>query len=449
MKFLFLSVLLTGFAFAGNNDLTHRPKSFSTRAGKAVFVDFTEANYTINYDIAGESASAVADITLSVVEEGFIVFDSVEDPTSIKLDGKTVSATLQKTPNNETTVRVLDTLASAGTHKLSVTVPLKELVEFTSGGVKSAFWTSDLDERNFLERYLPASFEYDQVKMNFTVNFQGGKAEQIIYTNGMVKEKSKTNFSISYPKHFTVSSVFFHTVPKGETNEVRGSFRSIDGRDIPVVVYNKASSWTGTAGLERLKNKAELVFRELEGDYGAWPHAQLIIYNAGMGGMEYCGATMTDTGAVGHEMFHSYFARGMMPANGNSGWLDEALASWRDNGYPRSSSLSGSSGMSSHPYYTRITDQAAYSFGARFMAYLDGKLAEKGGLKSFMRHVTDKRIFAPLFVEEFSQELSAFSGIDVGGDFKKYTYGNKSSAVEKSENPVHRKMSLAELRKHL
>ena len=449
MKFIIISALMAGFAFAGNNDLTHRPKSFTARSGKAVFADFIEANYTINYDITNKSASARAEMTVNVVEEGFVVFDSVQDPTSITLDGKAITATLQKTPNNETTVRVLDASASVGTHRLVIEVPVKELVEFTAdGGVKSAFWTSDLDERNFLELYLPASFEYDQVKMSFEVNFIGGKKQQVIYTNGIVKEKSRSAYSISYPKHFNVSSIFFHTVPQGETNESRGTFRSIDGREIPVVVYNKSSSWTGTAGMDRLKAKALDVFNELEKDYGAWPHAQLIVYNAGMGGMEYCGATMTDSGALGHEMFHSYFARGMMPANGNSGWIDEALASWRDNGYPRSTSLSGGSSMSSHPYYTRITDQAAYSFGARFMAYLDGKLAEKGGLKPFMRHFHDNRIFSPIFVEEFAKELSDFNGVDVTADFRKYTYGGKSS--EKSgSHPVHRKMSLKELRNHL
>lgn len=82
------------------------------------------------------------------------------------------------------------------------------------------------------------------------------------------------------------------------------------------------------------------------------------------------------------------------------------------------------------------------------MAYLDGKLAEKGGLKPFMRHVIDKRIFSPLFVEEFSKELSQFSGVEVEADFKKYTYGGKS-VPEKATHPHHQKMTLKELKKHL
>lgn len=448
MKFLFLSVLMMTGAVAGNNDLTHRPKSFSARAGKAVFADFTEASYTITYDLTKKVATAQADITLNVVEAGHVVFDSVQDPYQIKLDGKDVTATLQKTPSNETTVRVLDTAVAVGTHKLSMEVVIDELVSFSSEGVKSAFWTSDLSERNFLERYLPASFEFDQVKMSFELSFIGGKGNQVIYTNGDVKAKSKNSYSISYPAHYNVSSIFFHTVPQGTTVETRGSFRSIDGRDIPVVVYAQKSFLSTLAGVERLKNRAAEIFAELEGDYGAWPHAQLIIYNAGMGGMEYHGATMTDSGALGHELFHSYFARGVMPANGNSGWLDEALASWRDSGYPRTTSFSGTSGMSSHPYYKRTTDMAAYSFGARFMAYMDGKLAEKGGLKPFMRHMTDKRIFSPLFVEEFIKELSDFTGVNVEPDFKKHTYGGKS-VVEKTAHPVHRKMTVEELRNYL
>lgn len=445
MKFFFLTVMMSGLALAGSNDLSHRPKSFSTRSGKAVFADFTEAAYTITYDLTTKLAVARADIALTVVEDGLIVFDSVQDPTSIKLDGVAVTATAQKTPNNETTVRVLDTSASAGAHKLSIEVPLKELVEFSADGVKSAFWTSDLDERNFMERYLPASFEYDQVKMTFDITFVGAKTTQVIYTNGIVKEKSRNAYSISYPKHFNASSIFFHTVPQGATNEIKASYRSIDGRDIPVTIYSSKSIWGGAGGLERFKTKSFEVFNELEKDYGAWPHAQLIIYNAGMGGMEYCGATMTDYSALGHEMFHSYFARGVMPANGNSGWIDEALASWRDNAYPRSESLSGSSSMSSHPYYTRITDQAAYSFGARFMSYLDGKLASKGGLKPFMRYMVDKKIFSPLFVEEFAKEMTAQTGIAVEADFRKYTYGGQATG-EKSSNPVHRKMSLKEMK---
>ena len=138
-----------------------------------------------------------------------------------------------------------------------------------------------------------------------------------------------------------------------------------------------------------------------------------------------------------------------MPANGNSGWLDEALASWRDNGYPTLTSLSGASQMSAHPYYTRITDTAAYSFGARFMSFLDGRTRPKGGLKPFMRFMVATEALKPLFVEEFIQKMEAFYQQSFNADFKRYTYGSRvvpESLARPGEQVHHRKMFLSELK---
>lgn len=452
MKVILLALFVSGLVFA-KNDLTHRPKSFSTGSGKAVFVDFISAEYDITYSAEKRSASVTATIKFEAPEAGMPIFDSVEDPTSVILDGEGVINFATKTPNNETTVRVINKVVSTGSHTLVVTVPLSTLVEYKDGGVKSAFWTSDLSERKFLERYMPANLEYDQVKMTFNVFFEGGKAQKI-YSNGFARTKTikgRTGTQISFPPYFNASSIFFHTVPEGTTDELRFSLKSIDGREIPAVVY-VGKSILGSTNLSSLKEEASKVFHELEGDYGAWPHPVLVVYNAGSGGMEYCGATMTSFSALGHELFHSYFARGVMPANGNSGWLDEALASWRDDGYQTLGSLTGTSQMSAHPYYTRTTDMAAYSFGERFMSFMDGRLKAKGGLKPFMRHMVENRKFAPLFVEEFVKEMGEFYGESVEADFKKYTFGTRNSFPTsfKSQNAhIHKKMSIEELQKFL
>lgn len=451
MKSLLLTLLCSSFAFAGSNDLAHRPRSFSVNGSKAVFADFKTADYEITYNFGARSATAKATIALDMVEEGRLIFDSVEAPTSISLDGKSVTATETRTPQGETTLRVLDVDASRGSHKLVVEVPLKSLVEFTGNGVRSAFWTSDLSERQFLERYLPANFEFDQVDMSFTVKFEGSNVDQVIYTNGSVRSLRNNTFKIDYPSYYTSSSLYFHTVPSNDMEELRFSFKSIDGRELPGVIYLKRTMMGSSRTLEDLKTKTIEIMQELESDYGAFLHNHIIVYNAGLGGMEYCGATMTSKSALGHELFHSYFARGVMPANGNSGWLDEALASWRDEGYQKSSSMMGTSRMSSHPYYTRTTDRAAYSFGERFMRYLDSKTSEKGGLKPFMRYMVDKKSKAPLFVEEFIKEMNRFYGMSFDGDFKQYTYGSSNSFSKslETEHPVHRKMTLGELKNYL
>lgn len=451
MRIFITGLLLTVSALA-SNDLAHRPRSFSSSVGKAVFVDFTEATYDISYDVSGKEALVVAWMKFNAPEAGHVIFDSVTAPTSIELDGTATSAIETQTPDKVTTVRVVRANASEGSHTLKIALPLTEMVEFLPGGIKSAFWTSDLSEREFLEYYMPASFEYDQLKIVFNVKFSGLKNKQAIYTNGVVESIGENSYRITYPSYYNVSSIFYHTVPQSAVDEVRYSLKSIDGREIPVVIYVSKGVFGGsTALLQKFRTEATNVFRELESDYGAWPHPSLTIYNAGRGGMEYCGATMTEFRALGHEMFHSYFARGVMPANGNSGWLDEALASWRDEGYLSLTKLTGTSMMSSHPYYNRVTDRDAYSFGENFMRLMEGKLKSQGGLKPFMRHMVESKTFAPLFVEEFISDMEEFYDAELESDFKKYTFGTSSDfkVMKPSKSPMHQKMSIKELRSYL
>lgn len=449
MKFMLILLMMASLAFAGENDKLHIPKSFNVNGTNAVFADFSEANYVITYDLTQKKAFVKAEIIFETVENGYPIFDSVSTPSLVKLDGSIVEAVETKTPNSESTLRYVKKLTEAGIHTLSVEVPLDTLVEFTASGVKSAFWTSDLNDRRYLERYLPANFEFDQVKMTFEINIIGAKAKHVIYTNGEMTELKSNNFKISYPEYFTSSSLFFHLVPVGTTTEKRFTLKSIDGRELPAVVYYTRTPWG--SNLDKLQAKTTEIFHELESDYGAFPHPSITVLQAGSGGMEYSGATMTDFSALGHELFHSYFARGVMPANGNAGWIDEALASWRDGGYETNTSLSGSTAMSSHAYYTRTTDTAAYSFGKRFMGYMNGKLQDKGGLKPFMRYMVDKKVFTPFFIEEFIAEMSNFYGTSLDADFKQFTFGkgNFFSPIMKMNTEIHRKMTIEEMKNYL
>src|SRR5690606_12751374 len=143
------------------------------------------------------------------------------------------------------------------------------------------------------------------------------------------------------------------------------TYTSVDGREIPITVYSPWKSRT-----KRCKKETIRVMQELEADYGPWGHPSFVAYGTlpGTGGMEHAGATATSFGALDHEMLHSYFAKGVVPANGNSGWIDEAIASWRDKGYQRlpKPGFSGSN-LGAHSPYKRNTDDRAYALGAKFM----------------------------------------------------------------------------------
>lgn len=438
----------------------HLPPSFAYKSDKAVFVDFTEATYKITYDISAGLSKVQATMKMNVIEEGHPLFDLIIDPTSVKIDGELITANEVKTPSKETTLRVLSKKVSKGAHTLEIEVPLKNLVTYASGSVKSAFWVTDLDDRFYLERYIPCNLEYDNIKMTFFVNYIGRTAPHYIFANGKVTWIDSDHAKIEYPDYFTVNSLYFHTTPQDSVELIQFNYLSVDGRELPVSIYTSSTRPAGrgnprerTEGpiLERFKKKTNEVMAELEQDYGAFKHQSVTIYNAnlssmGLGGMEYAGATVTNLNSLGHELFHSYFARGVAPANGNAGWIDESLASWRDDGYDRQATLNGSSGMAAHPLYTRKTDTAAYGFGARFMAFLDARFSAQGGLKPFMNSLLKEKLFRPILTEEFIAAMEKFYGEDLQAVFKKYVYNGKAKKQKAPTHHIHRKMGAKELK---
>ncbi len=92
MKLLIALSLFASVAMASDNDKLHRPKSFSANGGKAVFADFSEANYYITYDLNQKKAVVKAEIKLETNEAGFPIFDSYTAPTSVAIDGETVGS---------------------------------------------------------------------------------------------------------------------------------------------------------------------------------------------------------------------------------------------------------------------------------------------------------------------------------------------------------------------
>lgn len=441
--FLFLFSMTLTQASAG---LENAPPHFAYKDDRAVFVDFKNAFYKITYDLKLKKAQIEATIEFENLDRGYPLFDMIENPTLVTLDGKSVSVLSVRDPHAQTTYRVLSENTFVGKHELKIKAPLTDLVEWSNNGVFNAFWTNDLGDRGFLENYLPTSFEYDQYLMKFEVEFLNATVEQEIYTNGTKMVKGKNLFTIDFPEYFNSSAIFFHTAPKNYYKEVKFSYKSISGKTIPAIAYS------ATLNVEDFKNKSLNVLAELEGLFGPFPHPTVTIYAAGSGGMEYHGATMTDLWALGHELTHSYFARGMMPAQGDAGWMDEAIASWRDKGYLSSQTPNFSSSiMGNHSPYRRATDRDAYTKGASFMAHLNYLLQGQGGLKVLLKKVLEQNLFKPIKTVDFQNLVNTAWGRSSVDLFNKYIYGlsgvDKDSMESEVHNPYHPQRSKAELKK--
>lgn len=420
-KLAFAAVLLASNVY-GNLHLS--PPDFDTSSGRAVFVDFKTADYNITYDIENEVATVKSKITFEAKTQGRPLFDLVPIPGRVKLDGQKVKQSLISFPGGVSKLRQVAAVVSPGIHILEIENEIDTNVNFHAdfGVVSSAFWIRDLKDRLFMEQYIPSNFEYDQYKMTFNVNFEGiEKASQDFYTNGKVTQISPVSYRIEFPDYFTVSCPFYHMTPKKWMRRLDFTYQSISGRAIPMTVY---SPWKRRT--RKFKPEAIRVMKELEADYGPWAHDSFVAYGTivGTGGMEHAGATATSFGALDHEMLHSYFAKGVMPANGNSGWIDEAIASWRDKGYQRNPSTGfGGSNLGGQSVYKRNTDSRAYALGAAFMAYLDYKLQDRGGLKAFLKGYFQTYKHQVITVQHFKNNLEFFSGLNLDEDFGTYIWG--------------------------
>lgn len=425
IKFILLSFSITIFVLMPlslHAQLKNAPPNFMTPDGQAIFVDFKTATYNLTYDSSAKMVDAISRITFLATDAGLPIFDLVENPTKILLDDEVVQNKIINSPDGETKFRIVLKNIDMGMHTLEIHSYIKSEVSFANDGVVSAFWFSDLNDRSFLEAYLPASFEFDSYKMIFNIDFKNF-VDQRIYANGNVTKIDDSHFSIEFPEYYTSSSIFFHTAPIGKYPEKLFNFHSIDGRDIPVTVYSPEKN----SNLEIFKNEIIENLTKLESLYGPYLHQSLIVFTAESADMEYCGATMTGLANLNHELTHSYFARGgFMPANGNAGWIDEALATWSDDGRPeRSRHFNMKANLAGHSEYRRFTAIKAYSKGKHFMGYLNHKFEGRGGLTPFLNELIKTSSFKPITTEEFIEKMSNFYGEDLAPLFLKYVYPKK------------------------
>jgi hypothetical protein len=143
--------------------------------------------------------------------------------------------------------------------------------------------------------------------------------------------------------------------------------------------------------------------------------------------MEYCGATITTLRALEHEIFHSWFGRGVMPANGNAGWIDEAVATWRDNSYPVGDPTQPDPAVNQAGWspYRRGTPQTAYKEGALLLSKVD-HIFERG-LKAILGRWFMERRRQAVTTDEFLNFLRAQGHADrLDPLFRKYVYGQSS-----------------------
>ncbi|MBY0370314.1 hypothetical protein K2X33_06475 [bacterium] len=417
-----LSVTLLAVPERGR-DLPLAPASFTVGGKKAIPIDFDSVHLELELDPSSGTAIGRCSISFYAKETGYPLMDLVPSVRSVRLNGVDLGSQGLPTvtaPQNATQLRMVNAEVQANTGgdlEIEFTLSSNEIT-FSNGGVRMVWAMSDVGaDRGFLERYACSNLEFDHFPMEMQVSITGQRTAHQIFTNGQLVFTGVGSYYVYFPYYFTTSSFYFHITnrPVSVKKETWQGKQAL----IPITVYG-GTNVNVAQGLSTAKR----VLAELESDYGPYAHKSLVVYlTPDGGGMEHAGATITSLGALGHEITHSWFARGVMPADGNAGWIDEAIASWRDNGYPRGNpSLQGNmSTLSGFATYARSTPMAAYTAGASLMSRWDGLFS--GGLKPVLREVFSQAQKNTVSTPSFQALLEQISGKSLDDYFRRYVYG--------------------------
>ena len=457
MKILFV---LSFIAFFSINAYAQAPQSFPYHASKAVFINMSEVRIKYTYDVRKKKVFAKSKVKFKCIESGYPLLDLVPGANVVELDGEPVIGGLVEIqdPDSATTMRVLEKNVEKNIeHELYVEFEMNRNLIFGDNFVRSAFAMSDLSDRQYFEKYGPANLEFDSIHYIFDVEVVGTSTSHVVMHNGTAIEKGTNSWTIDFPAHFNASSLYFHLFEVGAFEIVNDSMQ-LNDKKIDLIFYARSRSDAEDGLIQAKKNLEE--FNALFGPY-CYSKFVGLITGEDNGGMEYGGATMSSIWALRHEINHSWFARCIQPANGNAGWMDEAIAVWSDNNFETATGVPKREevNLANFSQYQRKTPMESYEEGEMFISELDYLLANVGGMKKLLAEYFQVKKFKITNTPFFQNFLEQKSKRSLNEYFKKYVYGKenfkfveqKLKVIKNRKTGVvyHREMSAQDLRNQL
>lgn len=385
---------------------------------------------TMTFDPVAGTVKGHSVISFNTKQEGRPYFELQGTITNVKIDGASSDVTNITDPDgqSQTYKSVNESVTSDASHvvEFDYTLPSGR-VTFTGGGVRFLTDMTDLNGK-FFEYWGPTGFEEDQFAMTLNLKVANSTSSHTLRTNGDIASSAQTEWKIVFPSYYSKSSFYVHLTNQSLPSKTL-VYKGLE-KDIPIEVYGVTQTLVDTAVAQLPK-----LFKELEGDYGPYPHTKFLAYmNDRSGGMEYVAATITSVASIDHELLHSWFARSVIPADGRSGWIDEATASWRDYGYTRASSTLNrtATNLANYSVFRKSTPSNVYVDGRALYAELDRQFANIGGLKPVLKALHANYKHSVITNELFWLFLESQTGMDLSAFQERYVTGNSAEIALKS-----------------
>lgn len=408
----------------------------------AVPIDIQRINATLTFN--GADSSGTGDATVEFTagpEDGNLIFDLRQTITAAWLDGTLVP--LAQIAHHAfgggvgAELRILESELTAGTtHTLRVTYELDtpqtslagsyppQIAWSTGPRLVFNFGLSDLNPARYLEAWIPANLIFDQFELILELRIQNTTVDHSVITNGDTTSLGQNHWKINFPESFTA---FSHLL------EIRADdtlVNLIDTVTLPVSgITVNIETWKLAGSFVNLSTQISNIKSWLaanENSVGPYLHGNRFVAFFNVGGMEYAGGTTTSTGALRHEVFHSWWGRGFKPASQPDAWRDEAWTTYNDLGASGSVPFNFTSPpiqLCSRNPWSRITPGISYSSGRRFFDGV-GSMIGVTNMNSLMSDFYNERNTRPTTTTDMEEFLVCRSGEPLLVDaFHRFVYG--------------------------
>jgi hypothetical protein len=408
-------------------------------------MDSLVASVRIDVGARVAEVSAVAELRTSG-PDGFPAFDLRQGIHTAAFDGVALPPEAlghcEMGAGFDARMRVVDVVCPAGSrHRLELTYLLgrpdatdARPIEWAASGdaVTWDLWMSDLEPGRYLEMWLPANLCHDALSIELTVEVVGTDRPHLLVANGTVTERRPgLSWDVRYPPSYTSLSPLLVLAPADEV-EVRGTTADVAGKRLQVSLAALATAGTDISAA-LADSTAWLSY--FGARYGPWAHGSrflAVLWGANRG-MEYDGATTTSGPALEHEIFHSWFGRGVKPASASDGWMDEAMATWATASRRAGGERYGVEELDldqepsllcpAHPW-SRHTPRQAYSAGNRLLAGLAHMAGGAAPLRSALADWHRLKAGGAASTAELAMHLGPWCGRDLGPWWDRYVYGH-------------------------
>lgn len=406
----------------------------------AVPIDIQHLTATFQFDAASHACEVDATIEFIVgPTAGNPIFDLRQTIAAAWLDGASIDPTKLAHHDfgggSDAELRVIEAVLAAGSsHTLRVTyeLALPDAPNSSSGPptyqwngerLNLKFWYTDLRPGRYLDGWLPGNLIFDQFSAELDIEILNSGVSHFVMSNGNSVDTGPNHWQVSFPDHFTVCTSMLRIHPRDEIESRVGSTALPGGTVVEIHTHKVAGSTTNLANQEA---RIASMLGTNETAAGGYAYGtRFTAFFEGSGGMEYGGATKTSVDALEHEVYHSWWGRGMQPATQNDAWWDEGWTVFVTDGMaPVPLSFAEPPvELFSQNQWVRRTPVASYGSGSELFQGIASLIGDSS-LRSMMREFYENHVNAIATTLELESFLICRSGEGSLVDaFHRFVYG--------------------------